>query len=304
MKYLGQPQSGSQANITASHNRAGQYLRSRRTPVTPTRTAKQGILRGKFGAASAAWQSMTTALQSAWTAFAAAYPVVDSLGQSVTLTGQQYFIGLQTSLMNAGQPINTDIPTNTETPPIDTPVIYADDTGTVIGGVGSVTPGDFNLLAISKILSNGVNFNKAFSQFAILVEDGEVTDLSDAYANQFGAPVTGRKLFARFKEVNSSGMSGPDLIVQTPVITSQVLTAPVITNVTSGTIVSTAVGSGTAVQVVFQETGTPGVFARFNQSSGVAGVVTVEGVPPGRKTFTRLKIGAEWGPRSNIIVTH
>ena len=125
MKYLGQPQSGSQANTTASHNRAGQYLRNRRKPVTPTRTAKQGILRGKFGSASAAWQTLTTAQQSAWTAVAANYPVVDSLGQTVVLTGQQYFIGLQTSLMNAGQPMNAAVPTNTSTPAIINPSVIA-----------------------------------------------------------------------------------------------------------------------------------------------------------------------------------
>ena len=124
MKYLGQPQSGSQAGTTASHNRAGQYLRNRRAPVSPTRTPKQSVARARFGSASALWQTLPAPLQNAWTAFAAAYPVVDSLGQSVTLTGQQYFVGIQSQLLAVGQPTNTAVPNNTTIPPIDTPLLY------------------------------------------------------------------------------------------------------------------------------------------------------------------------------------
>jgi hypothetical protein len=303
MKYLGQPQSGSQANTTASHNRAGQYLRSRRTPVTPTRTPKQGILRGKFGAASAAWQSLTSAVQAAWTSFAHAYPVVDALGQSVVLTGQQYFIGIQTSLMNAGQPMNTDIPTNTSTPAVDQPDLYADTNGSVIVSVNSVSGDDFNLVALSKILSNGVNFNKAFSQFAILTNTNLIIDVSAAFAAQFGAPVASRKLFARFKEVNSSGMSGPDLIIQRPVIAPVLTTIPTTTNAESGIIISTATGSGTANQSIWQDLDGSGVFVQVEVQAGVAGVATFNAAGEGFPTFTRLEGDYQYGPPSAVFTT-
>jgi len=231
MKYLGQPQSGSQANTTASHNRAGQYLRNRRSPVIPTRTPKQGILRGKFGSASASWQSLPSDLQAAWTAFAHGYPVKDSLGQSIVLTGQQYYIGIQTSLMNAGQPINTAVPTNTSTPAVDTPTLTIADDGTITVSVASVSVGDFILVGCSPVKSNGVNFNKQFSQFAVLTSSNLSADITEVYEAQYGAVGVSRKIFARFKEVNSSGMTGPDLIIQT----SRVLpTAPTPTIATDG----------------------------------------------------------------------
>lgn len=214
MKYLGQPQSGSQANTTASHNRAGQYLRNRRSPVITTRTPKQGILRGKFGSASASWQSLPADLQAAWTAFAHGYPVKDSLGQSIVLTGQQYYIGIQTSLMNAGQPIDTAVPTNTSTPAVDTPTLTIADDGTITVAVASVTVGDFIVVGCSPVKSNGVNFNKQFSQFAVLTSENLSQDITAEYEAQYGAVGAGRKIFARFKEVNSSGMTGPDLIIQ------------------------------------------------------------------------------------------
>lgn len=298
MKYLGQPQSGSQANTTASHNRAGQYLRNRRTPVTPTRTPKQGILRGKFGSASAAWQSLTTALQNGWTAFAANYPVKDALGQTVVLTGQQYFIGVQTSLMNAGQPMNTAVPTNTSTPAVDSPSIWVSDDGSVIAAVGSVTVGDFNLVALSKVLSNGKNFNQQFSQFAVLTSTGLVVDLTAAYAAQYGAPTAGKKLFARFKEVNSSGMSGPNLILQTPVVEASVLSVGAISAGSGGTVTYTG-GSSTLTSATL-----------FNSVTGmaletqplVAGGCVFSTPVSGKTVYARGTDGTNWTPKSNVLV--
>ena len=219
MKYLGAPQSGSQANTTASHNRAGQYYRSRRKPITPTRNSKQGVIRGMFGAASAAWQSLEAGLQAAWSAFAASYPVTDSLGQSLVLTGQQYFIGLQTSLMNVGSEMVTTVPDNTSVPALDTPVLTVSNVGVVTVSVGSITAGDYVIVGLSSVLSAGVSFCKSFSQFAVL-ENGSLSAIvTTEYAAQYGTPVVGRKIFARFKYVNSSGMIG------SPIITSVIVPA-------------------------------------------------------------------------------
>ena len=283
MKYLGQPQSGSQANTTASHNRAGQYLRSRRMPVTPTRTPKQGILRGKFGAASAAWQSLSQANQSAWTAFAHAYPVVDALGQSIVLTGQQYFIGIQTSLLNAGQPMNLNVPTNTSTPPVNTPSIYTGTNGSVLVLVGAPPEGDFVLCGLSKILSNGVNFNKAFSQFCVLTNESNLYDVSLVYIPQYGSPVAGRKIFSRMKIVNSSGMSGPDLIQQIAVTNETNTDTIALTNAESGILVATFTG-GTS-KVAYQFDADTGAYVSSNDV--VAGVATFPTTPVGERVYVR-----------------
>ena len=301
MKYLGPPQSGSQAGTTASHNRAGQYLRNRRAPVSPTRTPKQSVARARFGAASALWQTMSAALQNAWTAFAAAYPVVDALGQSVTLTGQQYFVGIQSQLQAVGQPTNTAVPTNTTLFPIDTPQLYADGSGTFIVSVNSVNAGDWNKVSCSPVLSNGVSFNKQFSQFAVLDADDLVMDISVAYAAQYGAPVAGKKIFAAFTDVNSSGMNGNQQILQTPVLPAPIAEAPVITNVVSGTVVSTGPGTGTDTVALFVETTTPGVFIRSTNEAQVAGVATFPGIVIGTSCFTRTLIGNIFGPASNIL---
>ena len=112
MKVLTAPSSGSIAGTTFSHNRAGQYTRNRRTPVVGTRTPRQGVVKGNLAEASRAWQGLAAADQNAWTSFANAHPVVDSLGQSIKLTGHQYYVRCTASLLNVGALPNTSTPTS------------------------------------------------------------------------------------------------------------------------------------------------------------------------------------------------
>jgi len=301
MKMLDVPQSGSIGGVTSSHNRAGQYKRNRRAPVSPTRTPKQSVARARFGAASALWQTLDAATQNAWTAFAAAYPVVDSLGQSITLTGQQYFVGIQSQLQAVGQPTNTAVPTNTTLYPIDTPAMILDGSGTFIVSVQSLTDGDFNKVSCSPVLSNGVSFNKQFSLFAVLDTDNQILDISNAYAAQYGAPIAGKKIFAAFVDVNSSGMNGNQQIIQAPVAAAPVAAAPVATNIITGTLVSTGPGAGTDTVTVFQETATPGVFSLGAREAEVAGVATFPGLTIGTRYFTRTFNAGVYGAASNIV---
>jgi hypothetical protein len=173
----------------------------------------------------------------------------------------------------------------------------------VIVGVGSVTAGDWNLVALSKILSNGKNFNKQFSQFAVLNTGYIIMDVTIPYAAQFGAPVAGKKIFARFKEVNSSGMSGPNLIMQVPVLSSGVITIPTTTNAVAGTVVSTSAGSGAEIQELWQDQTGSGIFTLAGNQPGVAGVSTFTGVVAGLPSFTRLHVGANYGPRSVVFTS-
>jgi len=239
MKYLGAPQSGSMAGTTASHNRAGQYLRNRRTPVTPTRTDRQTVIRMQFGSAAAAWQTLTAAQQAAWTAFAAAYPITDALGQSITLTGQQYFIGVATSLQNAGQAIDPNPPTNTTVNSVAPVTLYADASGTMIATFAPAAGGDYVLGAQSKLLSAGVTFNKTFTQVLVDAMSNGVFDFSDTFAAQWGALAEGRQVFVKLTPVNSDGMSTPGVIVRTLVGPTSSIAAPTAATSTGGATVYT-----------------------------------------------------------------
>ena len=83
--------SGSIGGSTFSHNRFGMYTRARRVPVNPNTTFQQSQ-RDAFSSASALWRTISDAERASWEAYAAATPVVNSLGQTVFLSGSQQFV--------------------------------------------------------------------------------------------------------------------------------------------------------------------------------------------------------------------
>lgn len=89
--------SGSIAGNTFAHNRGGQYVRQRSIPVNPT-TTKQSAIRNIISITSSGWNGLTQPQRDAWAQWAALNPVVDSLGQTVQLTGHQAFVGLNSRL--------------------------------------------------------------------------------------------------------------------------------------------------------------------------------------------------------------
>lgn len=92
--------SGSAGGTTASRNRYGQYLRRRSAPVNP-RTDRQQVQRGYFAAAANTWAELTPDQRKAWNTYAANTPRLDSLGNTVMLTGQVAFIGASTLAQRA-----------------------------------------------------------------------------------------------------------------------------------------------------------------------------------------------------------
>lgn len=84
--------SGSMGGVTASHNRFGQYLRTRVTPVNPNTDRQQGV-RSVFQALSNDWtNSLNAAERAAWNLYASIVVVKDAMGQDIYLTGYNHFL--------------------------------------------------------------------------------------------------------------------------------------------------------------------------------------------------------------------
>jgi hypothetical protein len=215
MKYLGAPQSGSQANTTASHNRAGQYYRNRRTPVNPVGTGRRAFIRSAFGAASTAWAALTAANQAAWTSYANGHPITDALGQSITLTGHQMFVAVAVSLQNVGQPLPT-------IPPVSSATVAPIATVFTVTHLGVITitltptggASDFVLIAFSQPVSAGVSFMKTFWQQTHVAGNsvGGAT-YGTAYVAQFGTIPAGSKVFLKLTPVNEYGVTGTPVVL-------------------------------------------------------------------------------------------
>jgi hypothetical protein len=95
MKFLSQVYasvSGSIGGITYSHNRGGLYTRTRTIPTNPA-TAFQGFVRNGFSQLVARWSQVLTAAQrTEWNLYASNVPVIDTLGQSIYLSGFNMYI--------------------------------------------------------------------------------------------------------------------------------------------------------------------------------------------------------------------
>lgn len=93
--------SGSLGGLVASHNRGGQYLRARVVPTNPS-TGPQVEMRTIFGNLASAWQTLTDAQREAWTTYAINVPITDSMGDPLTLTGQQMYVRNNSARIQAG----------------------------------------------------------------------------------------------------------------------------------------------------------------------------------------------------------
>lgn len=214
MKFLGNPSSGSQAGTTFSHNSAGQYTRSRRTPVNPVGTGRRATVRANFGASSSAWAALTGSQQAAWAAYAAGHPITDALGQAITLSGHAMFVGVCASLLNVGEAAPTVPPLSSST----VAPMFSVFTITHLGVITlTLTPSggasDFILIAFSAPKSSGITFNKTFWQ-QLYVPGNSVggATYGTAYVAQFGLPPVGSRVFYRLTPVNQYGVAGVPLI--------------------------------------------------------------------------------------------
>lgn len=214
MKYLGNPQSGSLAGTTASHNRAGQYLRNRRTPVNVVGTGRRAAIRTYFGTAAKGYAALSATLQAAWTSYAASYPITDALGQSITLTGQQMFVSIATQLQNVGQALPTAPPASNATASAGTPTLTAVHSGAITltpTGLGAAT--DFMLYAFSAPQSSGTSFCKTFWQAGHVAANSTTAIVATtAYTAQFGSVQAGQRIFYKVTPVNQYGVTGTPYI--------------------------------------------------------------------------------------------
>jgi hypothetical protein len=210
MKYLGVPQSGSLAGTTASHNRAGQYLRNRRTPVNPVGTGRRAAIRTAFGAAAKYYASLTGPQQAAWTSYAASFPITDALGQTITLTGQQMCVSINTQLLNCGGALTPTPPASNAVASAGVPTLTAVHAGAItLTPTGLGLMADFQLYAFSSPQSSGVSSIKTFWQAGHVAGNSVAAIVATtAYTAQFGAVVAGQRIFFKVTPVNSFGVTG------------------------------------------------------------------------------------------------
>lgn len=120
--------SGKVAGVVFTRNRGGSVVRNGAVPVKVT-TEKALAYKGYLAAASQAWVALTAAQRQSWGTFASGKTVTNRLGKSISLTGQNWYVALNSRLLAAGNAMISLPPTD---PPPATPVItdFTVDAGT------------------------------------------------------------------------------------------------------------------------------------------------------------------------------
>lgn len=223
--------SGSVDGMTASHNRFGRYLRSRAIPVNPA-TTRQSVVRQAFTSLALLWRSLTAAQRQGWEDYAANTPVLDVLGDAITLTGLNWYIRTNVPRMQAdlvlipGGGIGTPLGVIDDAPA--TPGLASlGDAMAPQANVGdqdidvtfdpaatwAANAGGILLVFTSRALSVGVNFFKGPWRLEGAIEGSAtplVPPLAVPYSGAFGfsgwAPfAVGDRLFVRFQAQTADG---------------------------------------------------------------------------------------------------
>ncbi len=103
--------SGSVAGMVYSHGRSGMICRARTTPTNPN-TARQRIIRVALATLGNLWgQTLTTAQRDAWRLYAENVAVINALGQTIFLSGQNHFTRVNVNRIQADISILLAAPT-------------------------------------------------------------------------------------------------------------------------------------------------------------------------------------------------
>ena len=217
--------SGSLGGLVASHNRGGQYLRGRVVPTNPS-SGPQVEMRTIFGNLASAWQTLTDTQRDAWTTYAINVPITDSMGDPLTLTGQQMYVRNNSARIQAGL-ARVD----------DGPVIFSLDSLSPVGLVGSAAADNYSvtfeetdawvpevgaglLIYGSRELADTINFFKGPYRFmgiivgAVVPPTSPDTSLTSLFALTEGNVIFNRALSVRADgRISATQLIGPNVIV-------------------------------------------------------------------------------------------
>ena len=121
--------SGKVAGSVYSRNNAGAYIRTHVIPTKVVSTATN-FVRGIMTTLSQAYGALTAAQQTAWATWAGTHPVVDRIGQSITLQASAAFIKLNHRILQLGS-------AQIANPPIDNPPAGVTGQAVVASEVGA-----------------------------------------------------------------------------------------------------------------------------------------------------------------------
>jgi hypothetical protein len=201
---------GSHGGTTFARNKGGSYMKSKPNGIRP-QTISQRTAQTNASTASKAWTyGLTDAQRTAWASFASITPVINRLGQTTFLSGQQMYVKLNSRLQRIGSSLLTLPPSSTAigTPGSVTFAVVSHSGPLTIGlTVGSPQSGDHAIFWMSPPMPPGRT--SISSQLRLLPGTYTVNasvNVDSAYLSVFGARPSagGQRMFVRGQVLNNS----------------------------------------------------------------------------------------------------
>ncbi len=203
MKILDIPQVGKKGLDVSQQGRFGQIRRTIAIVSNP-RTPAQQAVRGIFAKVTALWRTLTDAQQQAWNAAATAYQSVASCGTSGPLTGSLLFNKLNCVNLGSGLALLNDPPAKPVFPDMAlTSLAIANAAGVIsIKLTAPTDPGETTYLRASPAQSAG---RWCLPPFRVIGQCpapvAASVDITNLYAQHYGDPVVGSKIFVQAYQI-------------------------------------------------------------------------------------------------------
>ena len=190
--------SGSIGGTTFSRNRGGQYTRARAVPVTST-SVEALAAKARLATASVAWQGLTAGQRDAWAFWATANPSINTLGNSIILTGQQAYVGNHTRTALAGVAALAAPPVIAAPNALLTAVQDGDEGAGDVDLTFTATPlGAAEYIWLTAAITNsaGINYVQNLLRFCAVSAAAQTSpwDNESAIENRLGSLVVGQTL--------------------------------------------------------------------------------------------------------------
>ena len=205
--------SGSIGGMTGSRNSAGMYLRARSVPVNPN-SPDQVTVRGLFAILSSLWRSLTDAQRDGWSNYATNTPVVNKLGDTITLSGVAWYMKVNACAGRGGLGPFSDAPVASGMSTLTEPAWVGGAADNWLSGninaadPWALTTGGGLMNFFSRQLEPSVNFFKGPFRFVGVLLGNTATPPTntDLYPSPFGeALVEGKVVFVRSIAVDAGG---------------------------------------------------------------------------------------------------
>jgi hypothetical protein len=203
MKVLDIPGSGKCGVIVRQGGRFGQFNRTLAIPSNPRSTAQLAV-RNRLTTEARAWRALTQDQRNAWIEAAKAQGTKKRMRTNGALTGLQLFVRVNCNLLLIGQPTVSDPPDIPNFAPSPCTGLVVTNTGGTIAvklAAGSDW-NDYTIVRACAPLSQGI---QVCNDFRVLGQPPApaqgFSTITTLYANKFGAPSVGSKVFVQVQQI-------------------------------------------------------------------------------------------------------